>query len=150
MSNIAVLVGSVYGAAIELAEHVTDELNKKGNNAVLHDDVSLEQVLAQAPSTWLIVTSTTGQGDMPDNIINLFEQLKDQFPDLNGSQFAVAAMGDSSYVDSYCGAGKAFDELMKNLAAKPMAELLEIDACETTDPVAFSQTWLDEIALKLA
>ncbi len=149
MSNIAVLVGSVYGAAIELAEHVTDELNNKGQSAVLYDDVSLDRILAQAPKTWLIVTSTTGQGDMPDNIIDLFEQMKAQLPDLSGSQFAVAAMGDSSYVDSYCGAGKAFDELMKSLSAKSLTDILEIDACETSDPVSFSQAWLDELLLKI-
>ena len=149
MSTIAVLMGSVYGAAEELAEHFVDKLSAQGLKAQLFSDTELAEIERFSPKTWLVVTSTTGTGDLPDNIVDLYTELQDQSPNLTKANYAVVAMGDSSYVDSFCGAGKQFDSLLNALNAASLLPRLDIDACETTDPIAYSVEWFDALINKL-
>ena len=64
----------------------------------------------------------------------LFLDLKEQFPLLNGKPFAVAGLGDSSYGDTYCAAGKQWFALLTELQGNPVAEMLEVDAMECFEP----------------
>ncbi|AWB67642.1 hypothetical protein C2869_14885 [Saccharobesus litoralis] len=148
MNKVAILVGSVYGAAEELGEYIAGELADNTITQVF-TDAALADVLSYAPTVWVVVTSTTGLGDIPDNLLGLFEEMKTEFPDLSHAKYAVVAMGDSTYVDSYCGAGKKFDELLKQLTAKPLQDRLEIDACETMDPVDYAQGWVKDLAVNI-
>ncbi|MFP3449872.1 flavodoxin domain-containing protein, partial [Pseudomonas sp. SIMBA_067] len=68
----------------------------------------------------LIVTSTTGQGDIPANLAELYNQLNSTFPMLTNKPFGIVAMGDRSYGDTFCAAGRSFDELLRDLQAKPV------------------------------
>ncbi|WP_111977331.1 flavodoxin domain-containing protein [Algibacillus agarilyticus] len=145
MNKVAILVGSVFGAAIELAEHTEEQLKKAGIKVQLFDETPLQAVLDFTPTHWVIITSTTGMGDIPDNLISLFDEMRDSFPNLSESKYAVVGMGDSSYVDSFCGAGKQFDKLMGELMATPFIPFFEIDACETMDPVTFAEGWFEEL-----
>lgn len=45
----------------------------------------------------LVVTSTTGQGDLPDSIVPLYEGIKDMYqPHL---RYGIIALGDSTYAN---------------------------------------------------
>lgn len=90
----------------------------------------------------MLVSSTTGQGDLPDDILPWFLELKDTAPYLPDLRYGVIALGDSSY-ETFCGAGKQLDELFAELGAKRVGERLEIDACETMEPEVEAQAWLN-------
>jgi len=96
-----------------------------------------------------VITSTTGQGDVPANLEALYFEIKDTTPDLRGKQYAVIAMGDSSYGDTFCQAGRRFDEVLTESMASQIQPLLEIDACETMDSVGAAQEWLESLLSKL-
>lgn len=149
MSNIAILVGSVYGAAEEVAEGAQSLFESKGLTAEVFNDTGLQSILDFNPDAWLIVTSTTGSGDVPPNLSDTFDALRSEFPMLDNKKYAVLAMGDSSYGDTYCGAGRQFDELMQELSAKPAVDMLKVDAIETTEPLEFCQAWLQQLADEL-
>ena len=68
---------------------------------------------------------------------------------LTGKPFAVAALGDSSYGDSFCGAGKQFQALLTELQADAVADMLEIDAMETLEPEKDVLEWVNTIKDKL-
>ena len=93
--------------------------------------------------------STTGQGDIPANLAELYNQLNSTFPMLTNKPFGIVAMGDRSYGDTFCAAGRSFDELLRDLQAKPVGNRLEIDACEDFEPWPVTepwlQTWLDKL-----
>ena len=97
----------------------------------------------------LIITSTTGQGDVPPNLEFVFSDLKDESPMLTGKPFAVAALGDSSYGDSFCGAGKQFHALLTELQGNAVADMLEVDAIETLEPEKDVVEWVNTIKDKL-
>ncbi len=48
----------------------------------------------------ILITSTYGEGDLPDTAIPFFDALKQQKPDLPSREFAAFGLGDGSY-DTY-------------------------------------------------
>lgn len=143
MSNIGIFVGSVYGNAQNVAEEVQSMLAAKGLDSQLYKDPSVADF--QAASHVIVISSTTGQGDVPPNLEFFIEDLRQQFPLMANKPFAVAGLGDSSYGETYCGAGRQIFELLTELQGKPVADLLEVDACETLEPEVEVVKWLEEL-----
>ncbi|GAB55537.1 flavodoxin [Glaciecola punicea ACAM 611] len=144
MSSISIFAGSVYGNAQHVAEEVNDMLNAQGIDSEVFTDPETSD-FTDAESV-LIITSTTGQGDVPPNLELFYSDLRDSFPLMNNKPFAVAALGDSSYGESYCGGGKQFFELLTELQGKPVAELFRVDALETLAPEEEVVPWVKAIA----
>ena len=147
MSKIGIFVGSVYGNAQHVAEEVQDMLSSKGLSATVFTDPSVADF--QQASSVIVISSTTGQGDVPPNLEFFIHDLREQFPLMAGKPFAVAGLGDSSYGDSYCGAGVQIFELLSELQGTPLAPLLEVDACETLEPEVDVLAWLAPLTEQL-
>jgi len=116
MATISIFVGSVYGGAERLSDDVIEVIEQSTHQAKLIATPTLEDV--KSASHILVITSTTGQGEIPDNLSPLYSQLDSQFPMLTGKPYGIVAMGDRSYGDTFCGAGRSFDELFRDLQAK--------------------------------
>lgn len=144
MAKIALIVGSVYGGAQFVAEQAQSLLVGFGHELILYEEPTLDEVLAFNADCWLVITSTTGQGDIPDNLLPFYLDLKNRFPLLTGKTFVVVALGDSSY-DTFCGAGEQFRELLTEVQATEMAPMLRIDACETLEPESLALPWLAQL-----
>lgn len=142
MSKIALMVGSVYGGAEFVAEQALQLLTEKGHDAHWLTEATLDEVLEFDADCWLLISSTTGQGDIPDNLFPFYNELKNRFPLLPTKQFAVIAMGDSSYGDTFCAAGRQLFELMQELQATPVAPMLQVDAGETLQAEDVALPWL--------
>lgn len=147
MATINIIVGSVYGNAESVAEEVQAFLTGEGHDSAVCTDASVNDFVS--PDAVLVITSTTGQGDVPPNIEFTIDELRTEFPLLAQKPFAVAALGDSSYGESFCGAGKICFELLSELQGKPVAGLLEVDAMETLEPETDVLNWLKEVLPKL-
>lgn len=148
MSKIGIFVGSVYGNAQQVAEDVSSMIKDKGLDVEVFTDPSLDDF--KQVSSVLVISSTTGQGDIPPNLEFFIHDLRDQFPLMEQKPFAVVALGDSSYGETYCGAGRQIFELLTELQGKPITDLLEMDACETLEPevevLAWVKKWLPEFS----
>ncbi|TKB49737.1 flavodoxin [Ferrimonas sediminicola] len=142
MARISILVGSVYGGAEFTAEQVCQALRDHGHQVAVSEAQSAQELLAEGSDAWLVITSTTGCGDLPDNLFPLFLSLKEQFPLLPKLRYGVIALGDSSYGETFCGAGRQFDELLAELTAVRVGERLQIDACETMEPEQVALPWV--------
>jgi flavodoxin len=139
MASISIFVGSVYGNAQSLAEQVQTSLSSS-HQVSLFESASIDDV--KAAEVALFITSTTGSGDLPDNIEPLIMQLRNQSPMLTGKKAGVIALGDSSYGDTYCGAGKQVDALLQELNAQQTAPRLDVDACQYFEPWEVVEAWL--------
>jgi len=148
MAKVSIFFGSVYGNAQQVAEDVQSHLEGKGVAAQVIEEPDVG-ALKEAESV-LVITSTTGQGDVPPNLEWWVDDLKNEFPLLNQKPFAVAALGDSSYGDTYCGAGRQVFELLEELQGKAVSPMLEVDAIETLEPESVVIEWVDTITDKLA
>ena len=141
MKKIALICGTVYGAAEQVAVEAGALLSTLGFDARLFTDAKLDDVLAFAADIWLVVTSSTGQGDIPDNLFPFYLDVQSRFPLLTGKQFAVIALGDSSY-EHFCGAGEKFRDLLLEIQGSEHTAMLRIDACETLEPEKTALPWL--------
>ena len=103
MADIDILVGTVYGSAMLVAETLRDHLQAQGHVCQLFDEAELTDI--DASRFLLIVSATTGQGDIPPNLQPFATALADRAPYMKGWRYALIAMGDSSY-EHFCGAGR--------------------------------------------
>jgi MioC protein len=90
---------------------------------------------------WLVVSSTHGAGDLPDNLQPLLEQIEEQLPDLSQVQFGAVGLGSSEY-DTFCGAIQRIDDLLIARGAKRIGDRLEIDVTEHEIPEDPAEEWV--------
>lgn len=146
MANILIIAGSVYGGAAYVAEQAVELLAEKGHEVSMTDMPTVDEVTDATHDVLLVVTSTTGQGDLPDNLVRLHAALTSQFPLMPNKRYGVIGLGDSSYGDTYCNGGKQMDTLLAELQAVKVGERLDIDACEVLQPEDEALPWVEEWA----
>ena len=146
--KVAIVSGSVYGTAEEVARHAEGQLKAVGLDAWHKSNMNLEELLAFAPDALLTVTSTTGMGELPDNLLPLYSELRDRLPALGGRPAAVLALGDCSY-DTFCGAGELMRELYAELGLREVVDMLRLDCSETVTPETDAAPWLQAFAAAL-
>ncbi|WP_114418363.1 flavodoxin domain-containing protein [Marinospirillum perlucidum] len=147
MAAIKILVGSVYGGSVEVAEKAQELAQQRGHQVELSEDPDLGFI--QGDASLLVVTSTTGSGDLPDGLQAFSQQLESQPVSLAGRSYAVIALGDASYGDSFCAAGKNLDAQLADLGAEPLLPMLTIDALEYFEPVEGAGEWIESWLSKL-
>ena len=137
MANIEVIVGTTMGGA----EYVADEL------IALLEDHQVTQHLApdlnNIPQSglWLVVSSTHGAGELPDNIQPFAKQLMDHKPDLSQVKFAICAIGDSSY-DTFCQGPEHLIQSFQQLGASSFVDKIQIDVLDENLPEDTAIAWL--------
>jgi MioC protein len=148
--KVAILSGSVYGTAEEVARHAANILNEAGFQAWHNPRASLADVLAFGPEAFLAVTSTTGMGELPDNLQPLYSMIRDQLPAAwRGLPGAVIGLGDASYADTFCGGGELMRELFAELGLREIQDMLRLDASESVTPEIDAEPWLAQFASAL-
>jgi flavodoxin len=95
--KLTLLVGTMTGTA----QLVAQELELAWDDGEVQVETLLMDKLDSSvfarEGVFLIVTSTYGQGDVPDNAKALFEDLKAKRPDLSRVRYGVFGLGDRTY-----------------------------------------------------
>ena len=145
-TTVDVLFGTQTGNAELLAEDLVAGARARGlgGRATPLDAVSPEQLAGM--SHVLVVTSTYGEGEMPDNAGLFWEALQaTTVPRLEGLRYAVLGLGDTSY-DEFCQAGKLLDLRLEQLGATRVHDRVDCDV-DYEDPAAlWSAAVLDRLA----
>ena len=147
--KVALLNGSVYGTAEDIARQVRARLSAAGHEVWHQPNADLASLEVFAPEVLLAITSTTGMGELPANLESLYFQLRDRLPPWSGRPGAVLALGDSSYGDTYCGGGELMQELFAELGLREVLPMLRIDASETVTPDEDAERWVAEVIAAL-
>ena len=141
--EITVLWASQTGNAEQFATEAARRLAENGWRPVLVSMAEASADTLRADTPVLMITSTFGDGDAPDNGISFWDHLSTQ-DTLAGLRYSVLAFGDSNY-DNFCGHGKRIDQRMRELGA---THLVPRTDCEP-DYQATARRWLDQVIVAL-
>lgn len=145
-TTIDVLFGTQTGNAEFLADELVAGAKARGlgGRASALDAVTPEQLAEM--SHVLVVTSTYGEGEMPDNAGLFWDAIQaSTVPRLEGLQYAVLGLGDTSY-DEFCQAGKLLDTRFEQLGATRIHDRVDCDV-DFEDPAAlWTAAVLDRLA----
>jgi len=136
-ATLTILYGSQTGNAKGVAKSLAAKASAEGLNVELKSMGELKPKAIKNLTHLLIVASTNGEGEAPDDAIALHEFLASKkAPKLDHLHYSVLALGDTSY-EFFCQTGKDFDQFLEKLGAKRITERVDCDV----DYDAEAGTW---------
>lgn len=147
MGQITLLVGTTLGNSEYVADEMAEQLQNEGHKT----EVLLQPDLTDLPKNgyWILVCSTHGAGDPPDNITPFLQALTEDNPDLSQIKLAVCAIGDSSY-DTFCLGAEKLEQALLTAGATSYVDKIQIDVQQDPVPeepaLAWLSTWQDRIS----
>ncbi|MBY4677157.1 flavodoxin domain-containing protein [Marinobacterium arenosum] len=144
MTDIAILVGTESGNAQMVADALQEVLEEQGHEVTLFEEPDVEEIDFPNRDVVIISCSTHGDGELPDNIIPMCDALKEQKPDLSHIRYGVVALGDQTYHQTFCQAGKDVDAIFASCGAVRVGERFEVDACTQPLPDEDAREWAKE------
>ena len=143
---VTVLSASQTGNARRVAEQLHAGLKAAGVEARLTGAGDFKSKTLPDEDIVLLVTSTQGEGEPPEEALPLYKFLSGKkAPDLGKLTFAVLGLGDSSY-PKFCQAGKDFDAKLSGLGAGRLADLALCDL----EFQAAADAWVAAVVPKVA
>ena len=150
--KLNILVGTMTSTADYVAQAIqmdcADLISAIDIHLMDNLDISVFSADNAKNAIYLICSSTYGQGDVPDNARALYESLAAQPQFLGHVKYGVIALGDRTYLQTFCFGGKKFDERLADLGAQRIGEVWCHDASTGTMPeeegTAWCRQWLAE------
>ncbi len=142
---LTVLYASETGNSRRVAEDLAAQARDRGATVNVHDLARYKPRQLKREQRIAIVTATHGLGDPPDGTEAFFEYwLGDGAPRLEGLEYSVLALGDSSYED-FCQIGRDIDLRLEALGAQRVGQRIDCDV----DFEADASTWTEAVVATL-
>ncbi|MGZ5629139.1 MAG: assimilatory sulfite reductase (NADPH) flavoprotein subunit [Methylobacter sp.] len=149
IADITILVGSQTGNGEVLAEQLHSLAAGRGLKTVVKKmgDYKLPQLKAE--KNLLVIVSTYGEGEPPDNAKELVDYLfSKRAPTLKQMHFAVLGLGDSGY-EFFCKTGIDFDHRLEELGATRIHPRVDCDVDYESSAEAWMDAVLNALSLRL-
>jgi sulfite reductase (NADPH) flavoprotein alpha-component len=125
--DVTILYGSQTGNAQNLAGQTGKTLEVKGFNVKVASMSEFKPNTLKKLENLLIVVSTHGEGEPPDNALSFHEFLHGKrAPKLENLRFSILSLGDSSY-EFFCQTGKEFDQRLEELGGTRLYPRVDCD-----------------------
>lgn len=125
--EVTILFGSQTGNSQSLANSTGKTLKDKGFEVTVSSMSEFKPNNLKKVKNLLIIASTHGEGEPPDNAISFHEFLHGRrAPKLEDLRFSVLALGDSSY-EFFCQTGKEFDQKLEELGGTRLFNRVDCD-----------------------
>jgi sulfite reductase (NADPH) flavoprotein alpha-component len=125
--TLTILFASQTGNAKGVAKQLSESASVLGINVNLKNIADYKVKSLKSESHLLIVASTNGEGEPPDDALSFHEYLSSKkaskLPNLS---YSVLSLGDTSY-EFFCQTGKDFDERLQALGAKQITPRVDCD-----------------------
>jgi sulfite reductase (NADPH) flavoprotein alpha-component len=141
MSKITVLYGTETGNSELLAMDICKEGKNLGLECVNYGMEHIESDDFSNIENLLIVCSTWGDGEQPDNAIELFDYVEElDAGELANMKFSVLALGDTAF-DLFCEAGKEWDRVLEEKGATRIYDRVDCDVDYEDD----AEEWIENV-----
>ena len=138
---LTVVYATETGNSESIATTLHSGLEQQGIKAELKAMGDLRPAGLRKLKNVVFIVSTHGEGDPPDEALELFEYLdSERAPGLAELNYRVLALGDRSYL-KFCEAGRKLDEMLQALGASSFGPRVECDV----DYVAGAKTYTEEV-----
>ncbi|PKM18027.1 MAG: assimilatory sulfite reductase (NADPH) flavoprotein subunit [Gammaproteobacteria bacterium HGW-Gammaproteobacteria-15] len=144
-ASLTILFGSQTGNARHVAEALAKQAQGKGIVAKVVDMAEYKTTQLKNEQYLVIVTSTYGEGEPPENAIGLHNFLfSKKAPKLAGLKYAVLGLGDTSY-EFFCKTAQDFDQRLAELGATSVLPRIDLDVDYQTQ----ADSWSNQLVTKL-
>nr|WP_282446130.1 assimilatory sulfite reductase (NADPH) flavoprotein subunit [Paenibacillus silvae] len=144
--EVTVLYGSQTGNSIGLSKKLAKKLEEQGLQVTLSSMGDFKPNGLKKIENLLIVVSTHGEGEPPDNAISFHEFLNSKrAPKLDGLRYSILALGDTSY-EFFCQTGKDFDKRLQELGGTALVPRVDCDV-DFDEPAA---QWMNDVLASLS
>ncbi|WP_375457374.1 sulfite reductase flavoprotein subunit alpha [uncultured Methylobacterium sp.] len=124
---LTILYASESGNCETLAGNVAKLARKQGFKPKVIDFADLDVATLAGAGKLVAIAATWGEGEPPARAIRAYGELMgDGAPRLDGVDFAVLALGDTSYAE-FCATGKALDARFEALGGRRAADRADLD-----------------------
>ncbi|SFE62823.1 sulfite reductase (NADPH) flavoprotein alpha-component [Paenibacillus algorifonticola] len=144
--EVTILFGSQTGNSQRLSGKLASLLTDSGFQVTLSAMNKFKPNGLKKVENLLIIASTHGEGEPPDNAISFHEFLySKRAPQLDELYFSVLSLGDTSY-EFFCQTGKDFDVRLEELGGKRLTPRMDCDL-DYDEPAA---EWFNQVAAALS
>nr|WP_145403728.1 assimilatory sulfite reductase (NADPH) flavoprotein subunit [Paenibacillus xylanexedens] len=144
--EVTVLYGSQTGNSIGLSKKLAKKLEEQGLQVTLSSMGDFKPNGLKKIENLLIVVSTHGEGEPPDNAISFHEFLNSKrAPKLDGLRYSILALGDTSY-EFFCQTGKDFDKRLQELGGTALVPRVDCDV----DFDEQAAQWMNDVLASLS
>ena len=124
---VTILWGSQTGNSEGVAKKLVKAMKAGNYDPQIVDMAQYDKAQLAKEQNLLIITSTYGDGEPPDNAADLHEFIMgESVPSLEKVNFSVFALGDSEYPD-FCQCGIEFDQQLEKFGAKRIFKRIDCD-----------------------
>jgi MioC protein len=140
MTVVHVLFGTESGNAEMVADDVASVFADQGFETVTSELTDVAVADLADIEVAVFVTSTYGEGGLPETAAPFYEALTTERPDLSGLRFAAFGLGDSIY-ETFNNAIEVLREALLGLGAEQIGETAKHDAASTTPATDIAASW---------
>ncbi|MCS4487370.1 flavodoxin [Streptococcus sciuri] len=146
MALAKIIYASMTGNTEEIADIVGQKLEELGHDVEIDECTTVDASDFEGADIAIVATYTYGDGDLPDEIVDFYEDLADL--DLSGKIYGVIGSGDTFY-DYFCKAVDDFEEQFAQTGAEKGAESVKVDLAAEDEDIKKLEAFAETLSAKL-
>ena len=146
MALVKIVYASMTGNTEEIADIVGNKFEELGHTVDIDECTTVDATDFEDADVAIVATYTYGDGDLPDEIVDFYEDLADV--DLEGKIFGVVGSGDTFY-DYFCKSVDEFENQFALTGAVKGADSIKIDLAAEDEDIEKLEAFAETIANKI-
>lgn len=146
MALVKIVYASMTGNTEEIADIVGNKFEELGHTVDIDECTTVDAADFEDADVAIVATYTYGDGDLPDEIVDFYEDLADV--DLEGKIFGVVGSGDTFY-DYFCKSVDEFENQFALTGAVKGADSIKIDLAAEDEDIEKLEAFAETIANKI-
>ncbi|MGV3127314.1 flavodoxin [Streptococcus orisratti] len=146
MALVKIVYASMTGNTEEIADIVGNKFEELGHTVDIDECTTVDAADFEDADVAIVATYTYGDGDLPDEIVDFYEDLADV--DLEGKIFGVVGSGDTFY-DYFCKSVDEFENQFALTGAIKGADSIKVDLAAEDEDIEKLESFAETIANKI-